>query len=109
MSTLAELKAAGERAAAIEHKLSLLKDAEHKLALVNKFAAENKGKSWSVGLALEKRDNYSGHQPARIDVDIPYEYIVRQAINEVIDARRKVVLAGGDVPTASEQVQRGRQ
>lgn len=108
--TLAELKAAGDKAANIERALERLKNAEHTLRLVNRYAAENEGKSWSPELQLSKdAGQYSYASQTAITVKIPHEFIVRQAINEVIDARRKVVLAGGDLPTASEQVQRGRR
>lgn len=75
---LAELEAAGAKASAIRSALHNLEQAERTLS------------------------------STAIRVKIPHDFIVRQAINEVIDARRKVVMAGGELPTASEQVQRGR-
>lgn len=106
MNTLEALKAAGERANMIERALDRLKHVEQKLALTNKYAAENKDKSWKVELALDKSERYNYNRAPTVDVHIPYDYVVRQVINEVIEARRAVVRAGGEVPTASEQVQR---
>lgn len=108
MATLAELKAAGERAAKIEGALEMLKRVEHTLALVNRYAKENANAVWSPELRLTKED-YGYNRSSCIQVAIPHGFILRQAINAVIDARRNVVLAGGELPTASEQVQRGRQ
>ena len=106
MSTLAELKAAGEKASRIEGALAELRRAEWTLSLVNKYAKENDGKSWKPELRLDSRD-YGYDKSSNIQVVIPHEFVLRQAINAVIDARRKVVLSGGELPTASEQVQRG--
>lgn len=106
--TLAELEAAGEKASRIKGALDRLKDAEWKLELVNRYAAENKGKVWRPDLQLAKSDGYWSSRTPTIAVEIPHEFILRQAINAVIDARRAVVTAGGELPPASEQVQRGR-
>ena len=106
MSTLAEMTAIGEKAAKIQHALKLLKQAEQKLALINKYAKEHAGKCWKPELRLEK-SNYS-YRDITVEVVIPYEYVVRQVIDEVHGARRYVVSVGGECPTASEQVQRQR-
>lgn len=103
---LAELKAAGEKAANIERALDRLKQAERTLDSVNKYAAANRGSEWKPELRLDKGDGYYD-RPVTIQVAIPHEFVLRQAINAVIAARRAVVLAGGELPTASEQVQRG--
>lgn len=105
---LAEMKAAGEKAASIEHALERLKKAEWTLALVNKYAAANRGSEWKPELRLDKGDGYYD-RPVIIQVAIPHEFVLQQAINAVVTARRAVVQAGGELPTASEQVQRGRQ
>jgi len=104
--TLEEMKAAGTKAAKIEHALECLKQAQQTLDLVNKYAAANRGKEWKPELLLDKVDGYY-NRPVTIRVAIPHEFVLRQAINAVIDARRKVVQAGGELPAASEQVQRG--
>jgi len=104
--TLAEMKAAGEKAANIEHALERLKKAEWTLDLVNKYAAKNRGLEWKPELRLDKGDSYY-NRPVTIEVAIPFELVMQQAVNAVVSARRAVVRAGGDLPTASEQVQRG--
>jgi len=106
--TLDEMKAAGVKAANIEHALERLKKAEWTLALVNKYAAANRGSQWNPELRLDKGDGYYD-RPVTIHVAIPHEIVMQQAINAVVTARRAVVQAGGELPTASEQVQRGRQ
>ena len=103
--TLDEMQAAGEKAANIRSALSRLKEAELQLARVNRVAAEKSGKCWKPELMLEKSDRWNGD--ITIKVSIPFSYIQRQAIDEVHAARRAVVQAGGELPTASEQVQRG--
>lgn len=107
MMTLAELEAAGKKADAIKGALERLKQAEWTLDLVNKYAKANADSVWSPDLRLDKGDGYY-NRPVTIAVKIPHDYVLRQAINAVIDARRAVVMAGGELPTASEQVQRGR-
>lgn len=102
--TLAELEAAGEKAGAIKGALERLKEAERTLELVNRYAKENAGKSWRPELSLAKSDGY--YRAPSIHVEIPHDFILRQAINAVIAARRAVVQAGGELPPASEQVQR---
>lgn len=104
MTTLAELEAAGAKASAIRSALETLKAAEHKLALANRYASQHGGKHWTAELRLEKGGAYG--RDICIGVNIPFEFITRQAINEVHAARRAVVAAGGELPTASEQVQR---
>lgn len=103
-ATLAELEAAGAKAAAIRAALESLKAAEHKLALANRYEGEHGNKHWTAELRLEKGGAYG--RDICIGVKIPFDYIVRQAINEVHAARRAVVAAGGELPTASAQVQR---
>ena len=105
MTTLAELEAAGAKAATIRSALESLKAAEQKLALANRYADQHAGKHWSADLMLEKR-NQHWTRDVTITVYIPFDYIVRQAINEVHAARRAVVAAGGELPPASVQVQR---
>lgn len=102
--TLEEMERAGAKASAIRNALERLKDAEHRLKLVNRYAAEKQDRHWEPELCLE-RSAYS--RDVIIKVAIPFDYIKRQAINAVIDARRMVVQAGGELPPASEQVQRG--
>lgn len=106
--TLAELEAAGEKAGAIKGALERLKEAEWKLELVNRYAKENAGKVWRPDLQLAKSDGYWSSRTPTITVEIPHDFILRQAINAVIAARRAVVQAGGELPPATEQVQRGR-
>lgn len=106
--TLAEMEAAGEKASRIKGALEQLKDAEWKLSLVNRYAKKNAGKCWRVDLVLDKSDGWSSRAPA-INVEIPHDFIQRQAINAVIAARRAVALAGGELPTVSEQVQRANR
>lgn len=103
--TLDEMKAAGEKAERIQRALSHLKEAEHQLARVNRVAAEKKGASWKPELTLEKRGHWTSD--ITIKVSIPFSYVQRQAIDDVHAARRAVVQAGGELPPASEQVQRG--
>ena len=103
-ATLAELEAAGAKAAAIRAALESLKAADQKLALVNRYTEKHAGKHWSPDLRLEKGGAYG--RDICIGVKIPFDYIVRQAINEVHAARRAVVAAGGELPPASAQVQR---
>jgi hypothetical protein len=105
MTTLTELEAAGAKARAINAALETLKAAEHKLALVNRYAGQHAGKHWSPDLTLEKSNDHWSRN-VTITVNVPYEFIVRQAIDEVHAARRAVVAAGGELPTATEQVQR---
>lgn len=105
-TTLAELEAAGAKASAIRRALEDLKEAEGRLALVNRYAAQHAGKHWSPELSLRKGDQWT--RDVILKVKIPFDFVVRQAIDEVHAARRAVVMAGGEVPTASEQVQRRR-
>lgn len=104
MTKLEELEAAGAKARAILAALETLKAAEHKLALANNYAGKHGGKHWTAELRLEKGGAYG--RDVCIGVNIPFEFIVRQAINEVHAARRAVVVAGGELPPASAQVQR---
>jgi len=104
-ATLAELEAAGAKAAAIRAALESLKAADQKLALVNRYTEKHAGKHWSPDLRLEKSNDHWSRD-VTITVKIPFDYIVRQAINEVHAARRAVVAAGGELPPASAQVQR---
>ncbi len=104
--TLEEMKAAGEKASRIEGALERLKKAQWTLDLVNKYATANRGLEWKPELRLDKGDGYY-NRPVTIEVAIPHEFVQRQAINAVVAARRAVVQAGGELPTASEQVQRG--
>lgn len=102
--TLAELEAAGNRAGAIKRALTHLREVERQLALINKFGA---GKVWSIYLCLNPdRDRYD--REVSVPVELPFGVVQQQAINAVVAARRAVVMAGGELPTASEQVQRGR-
>lgn len=103
---LAEMKAVGQKVANIERALERLKQAEQTLNLVNKYAAANRGCEWTPELRLDKGDGYY-NRPVIIQVAIPHEFVLQQAVNAVVAARRAVVLAGGELPTASEQVQRG--
>lgn len=103
--TLDEMKAAGEKAAQIQSALERLKIAENTLKLVNDYAAKNGNACWSPDLTLGKRNGY--YRDPVITVRIPMGFIQRQAIDAVHEARRAVVQAGGELPTASEQVQRG--
>lgn len=104
--TLTEMKAAGERAEKIQRALECLEKAEHQLKLVNRYVKEHGNSQWSPELCLDRSNGYG--RDVLIKVTIPFGFVQRQAINEVHDARRAVVLAGGDVPTATPQVQRGR-
>lgn len=104
--SLAELEAAGAKAAAIRRALEQLKDAEHKLALLNRRVEKLADKHWSPEISLEKSDGYS--RAVAIIVRIPFDYVVQQVILEVHAARRAVVQAGGELPPASEQLQRRR-
>lgn len=104
--TLDEMKAAGEKASRIQGALERLKDAERTLKLVNDYAAKSPGSVWSPDLTLGKGSGY--YRDPVITVRIPIGFIQRQAIDAVHEARRAVVQAGGDLPAASEQVQRGR-
>lgn len=106
--TLEEMKAAGEKAANIERALERLRQAEWTLNLVNKHVAANSRSQWEPELRLDKGDSYY-NRPVTIRVVIPHEFVLRQAICAVVAARRAVVQAGGELPTASEQVQRGRR
>jgi hypothetical protein len=101
------MKAAGEKADRITSALERLKQAELQLARVNRVAAEKANRYWQPELLLEKSDRWNGD--ITIKVSIPFSYIQRQAIDDVHAARRAVVQAGGELPTASEQVQRGRR
>ena len=58
-TTLAELEAAGAKAAAIRAALESLKAADQKLALVNRYAAQHAGKHWSPELSLGKGDHWT--------------------------------------------------
>jgi hypothetical protein len=104
--TLAELEAAGKKASTIRSYIEALSNAEHRLATLNRYVAKHKDSHWSTDLCLEQASGWNGRSVV-VTVRIPFDYIVRQAINEVVAARRAVVMAGGEVPTASEQVQRG--
>lgn len=101
--TLAELEAAGNRASAIKRALTDLQEVERQLALINRHGA---GKVWNIHLCLNpNRDRYD--REVSVPVNLPFGVVQQQAVNAVIAARRAVVLAGGELPTASEQVQRG--
>lgn len=106
MTTLAELEAAGKKASAIRSYLEALSNAENRLATLNRYVAKHKDSQWSTDLCLEQASGWNDRKVV-ITVRVPFDFVLRQAINEVIDARRRVVMAGGEVPTASEQVQRG--
>ena len=103
--TLDEMKAAGEKASRIQSALGRLKEVERTLDLVNDYAAKSPGSVWTPDLTLGKSNGY--YRDPVITVRIPMGFIQRQAIDAVHEARRAVVQAGGDLPTASEQIQRG--
>lgn len=102
--TLIELKAAGQRARQIEAALERLAEAEKRLALINEHGP---GKTWDVKILLVQGDRY-GNGNLYGDAVVTFGVVQQQAIHAVVAARRVVVLAGGELPTASEQVQRGR-
>lgn len=104
--TLAEMEAAGKKASAIREALERLAYAERELKLVNQYAEKHAGSHWSPDLCLERSGGYG--RDVTIKVKVPFGFIQRQAIDNVHDARRSVVAAGGDLPSASSQIQRGR-
>lgn len=105
MMTLAELKAAGQRARQIEAALDRLAEVEKRLAMINKHGRP--GMSWDVKILLCQGDRY-GNGNTYGDAVVRFGVVQQQAVYAVDAARREVIRLGGEVPTASERVQRGR-
>ena len=94
-ATLAELKAAGRRAAEIEAAISQYRHAMATLAEVNKHVKSNQ--VWRPTLRLDKgKESWNG--PVRIEIVIPAGIIQQQAVYAVDVARRKIIALGGEVP-----------
>lgn len=102
--TLAELEAAGNRAREIRAALEHLAVAEKRLALINKHGRP--GMAWDVKILLCQGDRY-GNGSIYGDAAVPFGVVQQQAVYAVEAARREVIRLGGELPTASEQVQRG--
>jgi hypothetical protein len=96
MMTLAELKAAGQRAHQIECALERLADAEKRLALINKHGRP--GMTWDVKILLCQGDRY-GNGNIYGDASVPFGVVQQQAVYAVEAARRAVIRLGEEPPS----------
>lgn len=95
VQTLADLRAAGRRADAIEAAISEYMSAKRVLADVNRFVKSHQ--VWRPELRLDNgKESWNG--PVLIRVDIPAGVIQQQAVYAVDATRRKIIALGGDVP-----------
>lgn len=99
--TIEEMKAAGQRAAAIESAAEELKKARGRLEYFNKHASGDHAKvgwqqsmSWTINFVLWKAPN-SYDRDTTIEVKIPMGVVQQQLVYEVDAAKRKLILLGG--------------
>lgn len=87
----AEQKRAQDLLAAYER----LATAKRHLDLVN--AHVKSGQSWTVDIALGKKDDYRYDRQPTIYIKLPGEIVQQQAVDTWKAARRQVVLLGGEL------------
>ena len=97
--TLDEMKAAGQRASAIEAAQKELAEAKANMDRLGKYADERKdwsvNASWHPELILWKAPQYSHSRDITVKVEIPFGVVQQQLAYAIQAARRKLISLGG--------------
>ena len=102
--TLAELEAAGLRAAKIRSALEQLEKAQCDLNMLNANRPDVTNTSvwvegWNCDIALRKRRDSYDHNVPHVTIRIPFAVVQQQLVDRVAQIQRSIIALGGTVPT----------